>query len=170
MGQFIAGQYTATYNAKALGQTADGFRLSHSFFKRLVTGDAGAETPQDAIYRGREQFITARMIEAFAAGIPDLVEPYADTPGDPLTLGVIGRLDVYNGGGVSPTALAKSLVLTPVTGTSAAGDGPASITLSLAMLAEGYPVEVLLAPDLREVPIRCRVYPNMETGVFGTEA
>jgi hypothetical protein len=37
------------------------------------------------------------------------------------------------------------------------------------MLAEGFPVELLMAPDLKEVPIRMRVYPDDSTGVFGTQ-
>lgn len=169
---FVAGQYTATYNAKALGQTADGFRLSHQFLKRLVTGDAGGDTPQDAIYRGREQFVAFRLIEALAEGIADLVEPYAATAGTALTLGVIGRTDVRGSANeTTPDPIVKSLILTAVTGTTAATGGPATITLPLSILAENFPVEVLFAPDLREVPVRMRVYPDMsDSGVFGTEA
>ncbi len=61
---FIAGAYTATYNSKALGQTAEGWRISETVLKRLITGDAGGDTPQDAIYRGREVFFAGRLIEA----------------------------------------------------------------------------------------------------------
>lgn len=153
---FIAGQYTATWNALALGQTADGFRLTHQFFKRLITGDAYAETPQDAIYRGAEASIAARLIEYNAAAVQTLKWPYNATA---WTIGTIGRLDV---GG----ALAKSLVLTAVSGTPAAAT-PATVTAALAILHELFPVEVLFAPDLREVPIRMRIYPN--TGVFCVE-
>lgn len=165
---FIAGAYTLTYNAKAIGQTADGIRLSHQFFKKLITGDAGGQTPQDAIYQGREQMSSFRLIEADKAGIPDLIDPYAGTVGTPWTLGVVGLLDVRGAGGVSPTARALPLVLTALTGTAAATDMQATITLPLSILAEGFPVEVLLAPDLREVPIRLRHYPNMSTLLFGS--
>ena len=110
--EFIAGPYTATYNGKALGQSADGWRLSHQFFKRIVTGDLGGDSPQDAIYRGREQMLSGRLIEADKAGIPDLVDPYADTVGTPWTMGVVGLLDVRGAGTGSPTSRCKSLVLT----------------------------------------------------------
>lgn len=166
--EFIAGAYTATYNAKALGQTADGFRLSHQFFKRLITGDAGGDTPQDAVYRGREQMLSMRLIEADKAGIPDLVDPYAATVGTPWTLGTIGLFDVRGAGGAIPVSRCKSLVLTAVTGTSAAAETQATITLPLSILAENFPVEILLAPDLREVPIRIRIYPDMSTLLFGS--
>jgi hypothetical protein len=168
-GDFIAGTYTATYNAKALGQTADGFRLSHEVFKRIVTGDLGADTPQDAIYRGMAYFLSCRLIEAGTAGIADLVHPYTATIGTPWDLGKIGLLDVRGQGGASPVIRAKQVVLTAVTGTSAFEDSQKTITLPRAILAEGFPVEILLAPDLREVPVRMRIYPNMSTGVFGTQ-
>ena len=169
MSEFVAGAYTATYNAKALGQTADGYRFSFEVFKRIVTGDLGAQTPQDSIYQGMAMFLAARLIEADKAGILDLVHPYADTIGTPWALGKIGLLDVRGQGTGSPTVRAKQVVLTAVTGTTAANDMQATMTMPLAILAENFPVEVLLAPDLREVPIRLRIYPNMSTLLFGSQ-
>jgi hypothetical protein len=166
--EFIAGNYTWTYNSKALGQTRDGFRMSHSFFKRLITGDLGGQTPQDAVYQGREQTSSFTLIEADKAGILDLIDPYAGTVGTPWTLGVIGLLDVQGAGGVSPVSRCKSLVGTAVSGTSAYTDMQVTITLPLSILREGFPVEVLLGPDLREVPIQMRHYPNMSTLLFGS--
>lgn len=153
---FIAGQYTATWNSLALGQTADGFRLSHSFFKRLITGDSYAQAPQDGIYQGAECFLACRLIAYNSAALPTVMWPYASTF---LDMGVIGVTDVGS-------TKAKSLVLTAIAGTPAAA-APATLTLTLAILAEGFPVELLFAPDLREVPLRMRVYPS--SGVFGTQ-
>lgn len=164
---FIAGQYTATFNAKALGQTAEGFTLDHRFFKRLVTGDAEGDTVQDAIYRGRDQRIRFRCIEALEAGIPDIVEPYASSRGTVGTQGTVGIMDIQNSGGAS-VPLALSLVMTAVTGTSAASDGPATITAPLTQVLEDFAVAVLYAPDLREVPIECRIYIAIATGVYYT--
>lgn len=158
MSSFVAGGYTATWNSLALGQTAQGYRLSHSFFKRLITGDSMAEAPQDAVFRGAEMFISMNLIEYLAAGIATIMWPY----GAYLTMGTVGRLDVQQ-------SLAKQLVLTAVAGTPAAGAlAPASLTLSKTILAEGFPVELLMAPDLKEVPIRQRIYPS-SVGVFGTQ-
>lgn len=152
---FICGRYTATLGAQSLGQTADGYRVSHSLFKRLITGDALAQTPQDAIVQGAEMFVAARLIEYNAAGALNAFWPLAATIYD---MGVIGRLD---------SAVADSLVLTAVASTPAAA-APATATFLLTTLAEGFPVELLFAPDLREVPLRMRVYPN-SSGVFGTQ-
>lgn len=152
---FICGKYSATLGASALGQTADGYRVSHSLFKRIITGDNFADTPQDAILRGAEMFVAARLIEYNAAGALNAFWPLAATIYD---MGVIGRLD---------SAVADSLVLTALAGTPAA-TVPATATFLLTTLAEGFPVELLFAPDLREVPLRLRVYPSA-SGVFGTQ-
>jgi hypothetical protein len=165
MSNFIAGPYSATYNAKALGQVDNnGYQLSHSFFKRLITGDQKGDTPQDAIYRGREQYIDYTLIEALQTGVPDLIDPYATVLGTPLTLGNIGQMDVgYSG----CTGKAQALVLTAIAGSCAT---PASITMPLSILYENYPVRQLYGSDLRTIPIRQRIYPDKSTGVFGTEA
>lgn len=154
---FVAGRYTATWNNLAIGITADGFRLNHKFFTRLITGDNFAETPQDAIHRGAEMFVGWTCIEYDTAAMPTVMWPYSATIYD---MGVIGRTHVGN-------SLAKSLVLTAVAGTPAATK-PASATFLTTILAEGFPVELLFAPDLREVPIRQRIYPNA-SGVFGSQ-
>lgn len=152
---FIAGQYTATYNSLPLGQTADGYRLSHQFFKRLITGDAWGEAPQDGVYRGASVEIGYTLIEYNAAGARAAFWPYANAF---LDMGIVGRLDVGSN-------IAKGLVLTAVAGTPAA-TAPASLSFTNAILKEGFPVELLFAPDLRDVPIRQRIYPN-QSGVFG---
>lgn len=154
---FLSGRYSATWNSLALGQTADGIRLIHQLFKRLITGDAMAETPQDAVLRGAEMAIAFRLIEYDAAAVQTLKWPLSATK---WNMGVIGRTDVGS-------AVALSLVLTAVAGTPAATT-PATATFLTSVLHENFPVEVLFAPDLREVPIRMRVYPN-SSGVFGTE-
>lgn len=165
---FIAGGYTMTYNAKALGQTADGIRITYEIFKRIITGHYGADTPQDAVYRGQRRSSAFRLIEANAAGLNDLVYPYSDTPGDRWALGVIGLLDVRGNGTASPTTRVKSLILTAIAGTSAYGDSAATMTLPQSILAENFPVEVLLAPDLQEVPIRLSHYPDMTSKLYGS--
>lgn len=165
---FIAGGYTATYNAKALGQTADGHRLTYEVFKRVITGHYGGDTPQDAVYRGQRRGSAFRLLEANAAGVADLLYPYSTTIGDQWDLGVIGLLDIRGQGSGSPTVRAKQLVLTAIAGTSAYNDAAVTITIPYTILAASFPVEVLLAPDLKEVPIRLDHYPNMSTLLWGS--
>lgn len=154
---FVSGRYTGTWNALAIGQTADGLRVMHQFFKRLITGDAYADAPQDAVYRGAAVMIGWQSIESDAAAIATASWPYSATKWD---MGVIGRTDVGS-------AVAKSLVLTSTANTPAATK-PATWTGLLSILAENFPVEILKAPDLREVPMRMRIYPS-NSGVFATE-
>jgi len=168
MGNFIAGGYTVTYNAKALGQMADGFRFSYEVFKRIITGHLGGDTPQDAVYRGQQRTSQFRLIEANSAGINDLLYQFSATIGSEWELGTIGLMDVRGNGGGSPTVRAKQLVLTAITGTSAANDAAATMTIPYSALHPNFPVEVLLAPDLKEVPIRLIHYPNMSTGLYGS--
>lgn len=157
MATFAAGTMTATWNALALGQTADGFRIVHQLFKRMILGDLMAESPQDAVLRGAELAIAFRLIQYDAAAIQTIKWPLSATKWD---MGVVGRTDVGS-------AVAKSLVLTAVVGTPAAAL-PATMTCLLSVLHENFPVEILVAPDLKEVPLRLRVYPSA-TGVFATE-
>ena len=154
---FIAGPYTATYRGQALGQAAEGYRVSHQFFKRIITGDSYAEGPQDEVYRGMEMFVNFRCIEYDAAGITALAFPFANR----WNHGLVGRVSKQQG-------LCGALVLTAIAGTPAA-NAPASLTLTNCILAEGFPVELLFAPDLREVPVKLRAYPTQNNGIFGTE-
>lgn len=170
MSKFIAGNYTATYNSKALGQMADGIRLSYELFQRIITGHLGGQTPQDAIYQGQQRTSAFKLIEADEAGIPDLLYPFTATIGNEWQLGTIGLMVVRGNGSESPTVRGKSLVLTAVAGTSAYNDAAQTITLPLSILHEGFPVETLLGPDLKEVPIRMRHFPDMSQSppIFGS--
>lgn len=154
---FIAGPYTATYKTLALGQAAEGYRVSHQFFKRLITGDTFAEAPQDEVYRGAEMFVNFRLIEYDAAGIAGIMWPY----GAYLINGQVGRVSRQQ-------SITGALLLTAIAGTPAANT-PATFTLTNTILAEGFPVELLHAPDLREIPVRLRCFPTAVTGVFGTQ-
>jgi hypothetical protein len=155
MPSFIAGPYTATWNALALGQSAEGWRVSHSFFKRLITGDSFAQSPQDEVYQGAEMFVNFRLTQYDAAAVQTVMWPF----GAYLTMGQVGRVSAQQ-------SIAQSLVFTAVAGTPAA-TVPATLTLTKTIIAEGHPVDLLLAPDLREVPLRLRSFPNA-SGVFGS--
>lgn len=155
----IAGKYAVTITPPAgsplsVGQLKRGIGIEHQVFKQLITGDNFAEAPQDAVFRGIAVFTQMTLLEYNAAGAASAFWPYGSTY---LTGGVIGRLD---------SALAGSMILTALAGTPAAA-APATITMLLSILAEGFPVSLLYAPELREIPIRQRVYPNA-SHVFGT--
>lgn len=152
---FIAGKYSVTLGGSSVGQIQEGITLEHQVFKQLITGDNFAQTPQDAVFQGMAQFAQYTLLEYNATAARAAFYPYGSAW---LTMdAVIGTLDSAN---------ASQLVLTALSGTPAAS-APATATLPLAILAEGFPVGILMAPALRTIPIRQRVYPN-SSGVFGT--
>lgn len=153
---FIAGQYTATLATNALGQTKEGWRVEHQFFKRKIQGDNLAKSDQDAVWQGGNVFIKGTLLEYNATGALAAFWPYGTAY---LSMGVMGRLD---------SAIAGVLVLTAIAGTPAAA-APASITMNKVILAEGFPVDLLFYPDLREVPLRLQSYPyiSSNTNVWG---
>lgn len=155
---FIAGRMTAFYSGATIGQVSDGFTIEHIPRKRLITGDVmGPDTPQDAVFRGHDVFIEFDLMEYDATSVSNVIWPYG-------TLGVapdVGRMDVAS-------SLTAALILTD-TGVAAvpAENKPHTLTADRAILAPGFPVQLLLDPDLRQIPIRMQLYPNTTgTGQF----
>lgn len=160
---FVAGQYTAVWNSLNVGQIAAGIKIHTQVFKRLITGDNHADTPQCAVYRGKAMWCDYIMEEYNAAAVKTLINPYDS---DWLKVGRVGVLDATTPA-VAGGPKAKPLVMTAVLGTAAQGT-PATLTFPSSILHEGYPIELLFAPDLRTVPMQQRFYPNT-SGVFGSE-
>ncbi len=158
--EIVAGSYSGTYDGLNVGITETGYRLSHELFKQLITGDASGQTPIEAIYQGRAQFVNFTVQEFNADAVPSLTEPYSIDPAtgnhDPGLVGAVGQQDVGND---TCPGVAKPLILTALPGVCAASRGPATITFPKAILAEGFPVDVLYGPQHRMVPLRLRVYP-----------
>ena len=147
---YIAGAYTATYNGMTVGEASSGFTLRYTVRKRLITGDNHARTPQDAVYQGHDFFVQFVLNEFDATAAQAAFWPYDASFGDN---GVVGVLD---------SAKYKAFVLTPVSGTSAT----LTYTFDRTILAEDFPVEILKAPDLKEVPMLLRAYPNASQQFF----
>lgn len=147
---FIAGPYVVSYNGTTVGQCRD-ITIEHFVNKQLITGDNLAATPQDAVYQGMEVFVEFTMMEHDNVFALDAFWPYSGTDGVP---GQVGRLDVAS-------SLAKVLLLTAVAGTTAGAVTLEDFNATLAILAEGFPVRILQAPALKEVPIRMRLYPDV---------
>lgn len=148
---YIAGAFTVTYGGSTLGEAQEGFTLEHFVNKQLITGDNEARTPQDAVYQGSEVFVEMVLNEWNASGVASAMWPYNGTRGDNGTVGVLD------------SATWGALVLTSVSGTSANGlSSEQQFTANQAILAENFPVRVLLSPTLRTVPLRFRLYPSSD--------
>jgi len=155
---FLAGKYTVTYDGATVGQTRDGIRIEWFANKQLITGDNEGLTPQDAVFQGYEVFIEFVCLEYNYVKTLLAAWPYSSTVWALGNQGNVGRTDVGS-------SLAKVLILTNTPGTPAAGT-PTTITCTYAVLAEGFPVQILMAPALREVPLRFRLYPNASHQFF----
>jgi hypothetical protein len=158
LGTFIAGAYTSTWNAVAIGITKEGYRLRFQFAKRLIDkSDLYGDTILDAVFRGVNVNLTLQAIE-YKAGVTGPAFPYAALG----VLGVIGRLD---------SNIAQALVLTATANTPAAA-APATWTGSKVLLGENNNVEWVYDSSNREVPIGFRVYPYDASGAikFWTES
>ncbi len=152
---FIAGQYTATLGGSPVGQIEAGITIEHFVNKRLVTGDNQGDTPQDAIHRGHEYFAEFILMEYDVAVLVSVWNPY----GAYGAQGVVGAMDIASSN-------VASLVLTAISNTTASAS-PASVIATRCILAEGFPVRILFAPDLRDMPIRLRMY-QAAAGTFFT--
>lgn len=160
---FITGAYTLTFDpvgapaSATLGQVQNGVTLSHVVFKQEIRGDSFAQTVQDSVFQGMGVTAAYTLIEANATNAIYAYWPYGSAW---LTMStVIGDLD---------SNLVGSLLMTVITGTPAdTANHFNTITLPRAILAAGFPVDLLHAPALKTVPIRQTIYPDTQ-GVFGT--
>lgn len=151
---FIAGPSTSTYDTSTLGQIEDGYDLEWVTFADEIRGDNFAQALQEIIYRGTDAAINYIMLEYNQAGAQKAFWPYHATFG---TMGQVGRI-VASGIGAS-AALAKSLVLTAVAGTTAAAV-PATLTGARTILAPGFPIRTLFGNRLRRLPLRQILLPD----------
>lgn len=163
LGTFVAGRYSATYDppgataAADVGLSEEGYDIRFSVAKELINQtDAYGEMTIDAIFRGvRDCFVQATMLE-WKAGLLNALWPYdtlAPTGATYLSPGVIARLD---------SNIAGILIFTSTTGTPAVS-APATMTASLACLAENFDLQWALHSKLRKMPIRWRLYPYSDT-------
>lgn len=151
---FIAGAYLPTFDGSTLGQVEDGISLDYSFASDEIKGDNLGDTTQDDVFRGLAgaMFLEMTLTEFNAAGVLAAFWPWSATWGR-IDTGIVGQLG---------TGLAKSLVLTKVSGPNAT---PTTLTALKAVLAPGYPIRLLFAPRLRRVPLRLKLYPYTASSV-----
>lgn len=151
---FVSGGYTVTYNAVSLGQLFEGFTFQHTAHKEIITGDNIARAAQDAVFQGIDVTSDFTLGEWSRTTLLPVFWPYGAAW---LTAGVVGRLDVGSG-------LVKQLVLTAIAGTPAAiADGTQVLTLTLprSIIHEDFPVQTIMRPAHRRVPLRMRHYPAL---------
>ncbi len=156
----IAGPFTGTWNALALGtQNDDGFVVSGQFQgQEINASDAYGMTLVEAIYRGMNWRLRLRGLEFNKSGLLNLLCMFGQTATGTLspTLANIGdRWSTY----------CKVLVLTSVLAV-VAGGGPAmptSLTANSAGLAPGQTSEFMFTSKMREMPLEMVLLPYQTT-------
>ena len=160
LATFVSGRYSCTWNAVDLGITDnDGWDLSWQYpVEAINSTDQYGMTWVDGVYQGvSDVFLQANGLE-YKAGPLAAATPFATmtpTGASGLSLGTIGIL---------VSGVAKALTLTATAGTPAAAS-PATLSATLAVWAENYPVHLLMNPKLRKFPIRMRILPYSATGI-----
>ena len=157
LGTFIAGRYTATYNAVGTGLTDAGYEVEQTAKAEMIDkSDGYGDTLLDWIYRGGESTIQFSSKEYMAGSLAAFWPWGGGASGTLITSSVpIATL---------ASTVAKPIVLTSTTGTPAA-TAPASLTAPLALLAPNYAAKLLFDSRLRVVPIRLQLLPSTTTGV-----
>lgn len=162
---YASGEYTATYKAKSLGNTEDGWRMELQGGRKGVTVDKYGDMEIDGVYRGVNAFFECVFKDwdlkdslaspPVSTGFRELWWPYSTVPG---SIGVIGRLEVQS-------SMTSALVLTALAGTPAAVStiGPLSITAGNAILEAEFARTVNFNTEDRSAPVRLRSYPFTST-------
>lgn len=139
----IAGSYSGTWNALAIGNTAAGFRKNYAYKGRQIQFDAVGEANVDQIFTGLNMTVDFVAQEYDAAAIDTLRWPFAST---------IGRV---NPAGLSMWQAAKPLILT----SCLTGVDPQTITFYKTILAPEYEISTEYSHRERPLPMRVIVFP-----------
>lgn len=148
------GEYTATYDAVAIGMfRSDGKSLRFRRKGKLVNDtDTYGLSTIEIINLGIDVFLSGTMIE-WNATVKKIIWPYGSAGTFDGKLTKIGHLDSDN---------AKQIVLTALAGTPAATLGPATLTAAKAILAPENDVNIIFGPDETPIPILFQLLPYVD--------
>ena len=152
---FLAGPYTASYNAQSLGVTEDGWEMEYTFSGDPIVGDNLGDSVQDQVYRGGNCFFSAILSEWNLAAVRLAFWPFHSTFG---RIGEVGAnvIDATtNFGGAEALVLSLSGAICRHGGVV----GPVTITVRHGVLALNTPVRHLFASRHRKVGIRMQALP-----------
>ena len=156
----IAGGYTATYAAAAMGQQEDGFRLRLSFAKEEIRSNTYGDSVIDAVYRGGNCFLSGIFIERASVLATTAIGPYnpygtGGAAAAPGFMGLVGRLDF---------ALSQAIVLTAIA-TLPAASSIATLTATNGIIDQNLSTEVSMANRASFLQLTFRLYPYLSTDV-----
>ncbi len=151
LGTFVAGRYSATWNANSLGLARQGYDLDFQFKQEIIEEtDAYGLTIIDMIMRGADTFVSATLREWIAGSKALLWAVGGGTMGKIFTSAVPCAASAYD--------LSQSLVFTATAGTPAA-TSPATLTASKAFMAPSFNPKILFDSRIRDLPVRMICFP-----------
>ncbi len=142
------GAYTATWGGTDMGLLEGPVRHIGQIHGTFIRAEKYGDVPVGAVYRGTSAFVQITVKE-WKAVTKSAMNPQSTS--DLGLSGYIGR-DAYD--------FAQALVLTAVTGTKAATNGPVTRTYAKACYEPEFSVETLMANDERNIPLVFRIYPE----------
>jgi len=145
--KFIAGHYTATWNALDIGSTTKGYLITPDHTREDIRIDDAPGIVWDGIYTGKQLTVTVDFTNAGAVGMDAMSWP-TDTAHN--------ALDQM---GQPWSEFAKALVLTPVAGINSANK---AITFGKAVLDGSY--DFPLGNTLMVKRMRFRTFPYVSSG------
>lgn len=163
LGTFVAGRYSATYNANSLGIMERGYELDFQLKQELVDeSDLYGMQIIDMFIQGCDSYVSM-MAKEWLTGSKAILWA--------LGGGVLGK--IFSAAvpcGASAYDLSQSLVFTATANTPAA-TSPATLTASKAFPAPNFNPKTLLNSRLRQLPLRMLMFPyasSSDTIAFST--
>lgn len=157
-GTWAFGPYTATIATNADGSTPVDIGLNegpHRFIQIAkganITPNRFGDSVVDGIYRGANCLIQMSLKE-YTAAVKRIIWPFSPT--DLGLTGIIGRAN---------SDIGRQLILTAISGTPAATNGPATRTCPLAIFAPEHNMELIMGNDERNIPLVCQILPALVT-------
>lgn len=145
-----SGPYTVTWNSNDIGLSEGPIRHQQRAMGIPVRASLYGDTVLDYILRGAEVFV-ALVLKEWNANTKAALWPYGSTHG------------VMTEAGVRASSLCKALVLTAVSGTPAATEGPLTRTYANAVLLPGHNLDVIFGPEERNIPLIFAVLPDNDS-------
>ena len=146
-GDFPPGPYEMTFNGTSVGMMEGPVRVQDQHIAAAIRASLYGQTPIDYIHQGMMTFI-AFVVKEWNAGAKAAMWQAGDAPGQCVEAGVLMNTK------------AKALVLTALTNTPAATEGPVTRTFGLAFLLPGHNLDVTFGPEERNVAIVMAVLPE----------
>lgn len=144
---FMAGYYSVNFDSQALGVTEVGFEMVERPSFNVIRTDATARTPVDGIWTGMEDIIVRFEGLEWSTTLLQKAAPFIFS----TSQGIVQKA------GQLMTALAKTLILTPLTGPAAIANAGKIFTFGKA-----YPLEplrtVFSSQRLRTLPVGFYVF------------